>query len=103
VEEQAERVDVGRGGDVAADDLLGSGVGGRQQAQLGARRRRVPLVLQELGDAEVVELDLATSERCADSTAAQTSRKSRPRASTPRPAASAWSAIGAPSTRSSTK
>ena len=62
-EQQAEGVDVGRGGDRLAGELLGAGVLGRREAQ---RRARLPspvgagrFRVEELGDAEVEEPHLA--------------------------------------------
>ena len=62
VEQHAQRVDVGGGGDVAARELLGRRVLGRQRrfALAGERRPLSRLVaLQQLGDAEVEQLHLA--------------------------------------------
>ena len=62
-EQQAEGIDVGRGGDRLAGELLGAGIFGRREAQ---RRARLPQPLgagrfrvEELGDAEVEQPYLA--------------------------------------------
>ena len=61
-EEHAERVDVGRGGDRAAGDLLGRGVLRRQRdAALARQHRHRFVVAEQLGDAEVEQLDLAVA------------------------------------------
>ena len=65
VEQHAERVDVGRGGDLAARELLGGRVLRRERRAAVARERaRFPaarppwrIALDQLGDAEVEELD----------------------------------------------
>ena len=61
-QQHAERVDVGGGGDRAAGDLLGRGVLRRQRDAALARQQRHRLVVAEqLGDAEVEQLDLAVA------------------------------------------
>ena len=61
-EQHAERVDVGRGGDLAAGDLLGRGVLRRQgDAALARQHRHRFVVAEQLGDAEIEQLHLAVA------------------------------------------
>ena len=62
-EQHAQGVDVGGGGDLAAGDLLGRGVLRRQRDAAFARqhRHRCRRRLEQLGDAEVEQLDLAVA------------------------------------------
>ena len=65
IEQPSERVDVRRGRDEASGELLGRGEGGRERPAgvpgEGGRLPRLPLALEELGDAEIEELRLAAA------------------------------------------
>ena len=58
-EEYTQRVDVGRGGDRAAVELFRRGVGRRHRGMLRAGGLSVRLRFEQLGDAEVEQLDIA--------------------------------------------
>src|SRR6185437_5947454 len=58
VEQDAQGVDVGGGGDRRLDELFRRGVGRRKRAMLGTGDVIDPVV-QQLGDAEIEQLDLA--------------------------------------------
>ena len=58
-EQHAERIDVGGGGDRPVVELFGRGVGGCHRTLQGLRGVTVGIRLEQLGDAEVEQLDVA--------------------------------------------